>query len=178
MDSFLCYNEVPGKWDEDMRWTEQVHLCMFFHLCLHIEAEAAVSPSSRECTWHLQPDHGASPHSLQLGLWVHQAAFRPRRNKKQLSYTEFTQFLQVCGNNTSPVETVTRTLWWAFWEIRWFWFWPSVRQKQLVILLLSTWGETVWFWGSIRFNSEEKIWDYDTKIIIFQKWKKCCITNI
>lgn len=39
-------------------------------------------PFSRECTWHLQPDHGSSPHSLQLGLWVHQAALRPWKKEE------------------------------------------------------------------------------------------------
>lgn len=35
----------------------------------------------RECARHLQPDHSAPPHSLQLGLWVHPAALWARRQE-------------------------------------------------------------------------------------------------
>lgn len=35
----------------------------------------------RECARHLQPDHSAPPHSLQLGLWVHPTALWARRQE-------------------------------------------------------------------------------------------------
>lgn len=41
-----------------------------------------VSPCCRECTRHLQPDHSSSPHSLQLGLWVHPATLWPWKKQE------------------------------------------------------------------------------------------------
>lgn len=72
-----------------MEWGREMNIivapCMFFPLSL-VTAHSLTPRSSRECTWHLQPDHSSSPHSLQLGLWVHQATLRPWKKQEPQLY--------------------------------------------------------------------------------------------
>lgn len=75
MDSFPYVKDGMSMWDGCYAWIMHVspsvscYCSLVFHSC-------------RECAWHLQPDHSSSPHSLQLGLWVHQATLWPWKKQE------------------------------------------------------------------------------------------------
>lgn len=62
-------------WDGCYRWIMHVFPSVSCYCSLMFH-------SFRGCARHLQPNHSSSPHSLQLGLWVHQATLRPWKKQE------------------------------------------------------------------------------------------------
>lgn len=110
--------QMEGGCELDVRGASSVCPSPFFH--------SNTSRSFRECPWHLQPDHSSPPHSLQLGLWVHQAALRPREKQEpQLhrvhSVPAGTHFIQHQFRESSA---------WVFFS--------------LLYIVIDIWGQQVW----------------------------------
>lgn len=90
MDSFLHFNKVLYKWNEDTRWTLQLHLACFSplaiaHSCLTLPENVRDIFSQTTVHHHIPFNWDCEFIRLHFG----------HERNKNLSYTEFTQFLQV-----------------------------------------------------------------------------------